>query len=219
VAVIASAVTFVSGTALAWFVMRLRHGKGLADGLLTLPLVLPPTVVGFFLLLLFGKNSIVGSFLVKLGASVVFTKTGAVVAATVVSFPLMYRTVRGALEQFDIHLLYAARTLGMREARILWRVVLPGVFPSLVAGLVLSFTRALGEFGATIMLAGNIPGRTQTMAVAIYTAMQSGNRALAFRWAGLICLISLGTVVLMNLWNARQNRYRANGGWIAESKT
>ncbi|MDR1320651.1 MAG: molybdate ABC transporter permease subunit [Gracilibacteraceae bacterium] len=201
VAFTATVVTFFLGVYLASLTVKMQKGKGLLDGILTLPLVLPPTVVGFFLLLLFGKNSLFGNFLSSVNIRIVFTWQGAVIAAAAVSFPLVYRTVRGALEQLDPDLVFAARTLGISEKRIFWRVVFPNILPSVIAGTVLGFTRAMGEFGATIMLAGNIPGRTQTISTAVYTAMQAGNRPLAYKWVAVVCSISLLTVVVMNYWN------------------
>ena len=181
------------------------------DGIFTLPMVLPPTVVGFFLLIIFGKNSILGNFLGKLGISVLFTWQGAVIAAVVVSFPIMYRTARGAFEQVDRNLIHAARTLGMSEWEIFFKVMLPVSWPGVAAATILAFARALGEFGATIMLAGNIPKKTQTMSVAIYTAVQSGNRSLAYVWVGIIMAISFLTIILMNYWTAYQTRMMKQG--------
>ena len=171
-----------------------------------LPMVLPPTVVGFFLLIIFGKHSLLGGLLLKMGISVLFTWQGAVIAAVVVSFPIMYRTARGALEQVDVNLIYAARTLGMSETKIFFRIQLPAAWPGVAAATILAFARAMGEFGATIMLAGNIPGRTQTMSVAIYTAVQSGDRSLAYYWVAIIMGISFFTIFLMNYWMGYQER-------------
>jgi molybdate transport system permease protein len=208
VACVATCVTFVFGILAARAVVRMRHLKGLVDGIFTLPMVLPPTVVGVVRLLLFGKNGRVGQFVAVFDLSVVFTWQGAVIAAAVVSFPLMYRTTRGALEQMDQTLVYAARTLGMREWEILIRVVLPACWPGVAAGTVLSFARALGEFGATTMLAGNIPGKTQTMSLAIYSAVSNNNREKAYLWVVIIMCISLATMLLMNYWTGWQERSR-----------
>jgi molybdate transport system permease protein len=202
-AVAATIVTFLAGTGLALAVVRMRRFQGLADAVITLPMVLPPTVVGFFLLLLFGKRSLIGRFLLQFDITLVFTWKAAVIAAIVVSLPLMYRTARGAFEQLDPNILAAARTLGVSEWRIFWHVLLPNARSGILAGLVLSFTRALGEFGATIMFAGNIPGVTQTMSTAIYAAVQANDYDLAFDWAIAIVLFSLFFVVLMNWWIAR----------------
>ncbi len=200
VALTATVFTFFLGLAAARLVSSLRRGKSLIDGIFSLPMVLPPTVVGFFLLLIFGKNSFLGKLLLQMGVNVLFTWQGAVIAAVTVSFPIMYRTARGALEQVDPDLVHAARTLGMSEAKIFVKVLLPVAWPGVAAATVLAFARALGEFGATIMLAGNIPGRTQTMSVAIYTAVQSGDRSLAYRWVAVIMAISFASVFLMNYW-------------------
>ena len=202
-AVVATVVTFFAGIGLALAVVRMRRFQGLADAIITLPMVLPPTVVGFFLLLFLGRRSAVGRFLLQFDLSLVFTWKAAVIAAVVVSLPLMYRTARGAFEQLDPNILAAARTLGVSEWRIFWRVLLPNARAGILAGLVLSFTRALGEFGATIMFAGNIPGTTQTMSTAIYAAVQANDYDLAFDWAAAIVLFSLFFVVLMNWWIAR----------------
>ncbi len=206
VALTATVFTFFLGLLAAWKVVKLRRFQGLIDGLFTLPMVLPPTVVGFFLLLLFGKNGLLGQTLEKLALTVVFTWEGAVIAAAVVAFPLMYRTARGAFEQMDQTLIYAARTLGIPERRIFWKIILPSCWPGVAAGTVLSFARALGEFGATAMLAGNIPGRTQTMSLAIYSAVQGNDREKAYLWVVIIMAISFLTLFLMNCWMGYQER-------------
>ncbi len=207
----ATLLTFFLGLLAAWLIAPMKRGKSLLDGLFSLPMVLPPTVVGFFLLLLFGKNSLFGKLLDALGMGVIFTWQGAAVASMVVSFPIMYRTARGALEQVDENLIHAARTLGMSELRIFLRVMLPASWPGIMAGTILAFARALGEFGATIMLAGNIPGKTQTMSVAIYTAVQSGNRALACRWTAVIMAMSFVTILLMNYLTDHRKSKRRSG--------
>ena len=206
VALTATVLTFFLGLFAAWKVVKLRRFKGLIDGLFTLPMVLPPTVVGFFLLLLFGKNGLLGQTLEKLALTVVFTWEGAVIASAVVSFPLMYRTARGAFEQMDQTLVYAARTLGIPELRIFFSIILPSCWPGVAAGTVLAFARALGEFGATTMLAGNIPGRTQTMSLAIYSAVQGNNRERAYLWVAIIMAISFLMLMLMNYWAGYQER-------------
>jgi len=202
----ATVATFFLGIGLALLVVRMHHFQGLADAVITLPMVLPPTVVGFFLLLFLGKRSVIGKFLLQFDINLVFTWKAAVIAAVVVSLPLMYRTARGAFEQLDPNIISAARTLGVSEWRIFWRILLPNARAGILAGLVLSFTRALGEFGATIMFAGNIPGVTQTMSTAIYAAVQANDYDLAGQWAILIVVFSLFFVVLLNWWIARQTR-------------
>ena len=189
---------------MSYRVAYMKRGRGIVDSVCTLPMVLPPTVVGFFLILFFGKNSMVGAWLMERGIPVVFSQTGMVIASAVVSFPLLYRTARGAFEQMDETLVQAAQTLGIGEGRIFFRIVCPNCMPGILAGVILSFARAMGEFGATIMLAGNIPGKTQTAAIAVYTAMQSGNRQLAFQWALLIIGISLFFMLLLNLVTGRR---------------
>src|SRR5580693_6017676 len=160
----ATGLVLVLGLAAAgWRTGRVSRWWELLDGLVLLPLVLPPTVVGFFLLMLFGSNGPLGRLLLQLGATVVFSWPATVIAAAVVAFPLMYLTARAALEQVDPHLLQAARTLGASEWRVFREVALPLAWPGVLAGTILSFARALGEFGATLMLAGNIPGRTETI--------------------------------------------------------
>jgi molybdate transport system permease protein len=168
------------------------------DGILTLPLVLPPTVVGFFLLLIFGRHSFIGQALEQIGITIVFSWPATVIAATVVAFPLMYRTTLGAFEQVNPTLLQAARTLGATERVVFRRVLLPLAAPGVIAGTVLAFARALGEFGATLMLAGNIPGRTQTMPIAIFSAAESGDMRVAFLWVSLIVVLSLAIIRLLN---------------------
>ena len=202
-AVVATVVTFFLGIGLALVVARMRRFQGFADAVITLPLVLPPTVIGFFLLLAFGRRSAIGKFLLQFDITIVFTWKAAVMAAIVVSLPLMYRTARGAFEQLDPNIISAARTLGVSEWRIFWHVLVPNARAGILAGLVLSFTRALGEFGATIMFAGNIPGITQTMSTAVYAAVQANDYDLAFKWAVVIIIFSLVFVSLMNILISR----------------
>ena len=201
---IATILVIIIGIPVSYRVAYMKRGRGIVDAVCTLPMVLPPTVVGFFLLLFFGKNSVVGAWLMERGILVVFSQTGMVIASAVVSFPLLYRTARGAFEQMDETLVQAAQTLGIGKGRIFFRIVCPNCMPGILAGVILSFARAMGEFGATIMLAGNIPGKTQTAAIAVYTAMQSGNRQLAFQWALLIIGISLFFMLLLNLVTGRR---------------
>ena len=208
VAGLATVITFFVGIALAYGVLQIRNRLAgtIADAVITLPLVLPPTVVGFFLLLFFGKRSTIGSFLLSIDLPLVFTWRAAVIAAVIVSLPLMYRTARGAFEAIDRNMIHAAQTLSVSNWRIFWRIILPNTRHGILAGLVLSFARALGEFGATIMFAGNIPGRTQTMSTAIYAAVQANDYDLAFRWAIIISLFSLFFIGAMNLYLKREVR-------------
>ena len=184
------------------------RGRGLVDGILILPLVLPPTVAGFFLLLIFGRSSAVGRLLEHLGVSIVFSWPGTVVAATVVAFPLMYRTALGGFEQVSPNLLGAARTLGAGEWRTFRRVLLPLARPGILAGIALAFARALGEFGATLMLAGNIPGRTETMPIAIFFAAEAGDMQRALWWVACTAALSLASVAALHHWGTPRRRPR-----------
>jgi molybdate transport system permease protein len=178
--------------------------KSLVDGLLIMPMLLPPTVVGFLLLLVFGSRGILGRLLTEWGIPVVFTWPGAAIAAAVVAFPLMYRTARGAFEQIDPDIPDAARTMGASEWSLFWRIILPLSWPGVTAGIILSFARALGEFGATLMMAGNIPGKTQTMPIAIYFAVESGRRDVALLWTLLMIAVSTASVLALNYWSYRR---------------
>ena len=199
----ATVATFFLGLIAArWMYGTHSSFRAWIDGILTLPLVLPPTVVGFFLLVLLGRRSLIGHALQQIGIIIVFSWPATVIAATVVAFPLMYRTALGAFEQVNPNLLDAARTLGASERMVFRRVLLPLAAPGVLAGTVLAFARALGEFGATLMLAGNIPGRTQTMPMAIFSAVEDGDMRAALLWVGLIVGLSLGIIRLLN----RQNR-------------
>lgn len=200
-AAVATLITFFAGIFLAYFVVKLKRGKTFVDAVIMLPMVLPPTVVGFFLLLFLGKRSAIGKFLLQFDINFVFTWKAAVIAAVVVSLPLMYRTTRGAFEQLDPNIIYAARTLGISEWKIFWRILLPNAKQGILAGVVLSFTRAMGEFGATIMFAGNVPGKTQTMSTAIYAAVQANDYDLAFTWAVILAAMSLFFIFIMNLFS------------------
>lgn len=197
VAVCATLFSVLFGILCAYGAMKLHKLRPLVDTILTLPLVLPPTVTGFFLLIVFGKNHPIGRFCNEMGLPFLFSIRGAIVAAFVVSFPLLYRAVRSAMAQMDFRLLDAARTLGAGEWKILFCIILPNCKSGIFAGVILAFARAMGEFGATIMLAGNIPGKTQTMALAVYTAVQSGNRNEAYIWSLLI--VALSALAMMGM--------------------
>ncbi|WP_121970184.1 molybdate ABC transporter permease subunit [Leptolyngbya sp. BC1307] len=205
IAAIATLITCFLGIAAAHFMQRYRgRGRSLLDSLFLAPLVIPPTVLGFLLLLLLGKNGPLGSLLSHLGLNIVFTWYAAVLTATVVAFPLMYKTTLGAFEQIDSNLQQAARTLGASELTVFWRITLPLTLPSLLAGTTLSFARALGEFGATLMLAGNIPGRTQTLPMAIYFAVEGGDFREAALWSSATLILSLGAIILVNQFATRK---------------
>ncbi|TVQ20799.1 MAG: molybdate ABC transporter permease subunit [Leptolyngbya sp. DLM2.Bin15] len=184
-----------------WMLSYRGRARGLIDGILTLPLVLPPTVVGFFLLLLLGKHGPIGRAIAPFGITVIFTWTAVVLAATVVAFPLMYKTVLSAFEQVDPTLISSARTLGASEWRIFWQILLPLAWPGLLAGTVLAFARALGEFGATLMVGGSIPGVTQTIPIAIFFAAESGRMGVALVWVVLMVAISLFVIAGINYGN------------------
>jgi molybdate transport system permease protein len=209
----ATAVTLVVGlAAAAWRQNRAGAGAALVDGIFILPLVLPPTVVGFLLLLLFGRNGPLGRLLLQFGATVVFSWPATVIAATVVAFPLMYITARAALEQVDPHLLQAARTLGASESRIFREVALPLAWPGVLAGTILSFARALGEFGATLMLAGNIPGKTETIPIAIYFAVEANEIQRAMAWCAVDVGISIALLGGLYYWTHAQRLRRERWG-------
>ena len=208
VAGLATVFSFFTGTAMAWLLAR-RRGPlpALLDALCTLPLVLPPTVLGYYLILLVGRKGTLGQWLHSVGINLIFSWQGAVIAATVVVFPLIYKSARAALEGVDKNLENAARTLGAPEWRVFLAVSLPLAWRGLTAGAMLAFARGMGEFGATLMIAGNIPGKTQTLALAIYDAFQAGNDALA---TALVLVASLLCVSLLML--AEWLLFRRRGG-------
>lgn len=200
-------VTFFLGVFAAWAVVSIKNPtlKMLWDGILTLPLVLPPTVAGFFLLYIFGVKRPVGEFFINyFSVKIAFSWGAAVLAAVVMSFPLMYRSARGAFEQVDPNLTAAARTLGMSEWSIFWRVLFANALPGVVSGGVLAFARGLGEFGATSMIAGNIAGKTRTLPMAVYSEVAAGNMDQAYGYVAVIVVIAFISVFLMNLcaWKA-----------------
>ncbi len=211
--IVAAAISFFLGIFTARKVVKAGPKvRAVVDGVLTMPLVLPPTVAGFFLLLIFSTRRPFGSMLYEtFGIKVVQTWLGCVLAATVISFPLMYRNARAAFEQIDVNLVYAARTLGMSETRIFWRVIVPAAGPGIVSGTILAFARALGEYGATSMLAGNIPGKTGTISQRIAMVIQNGDYVTAGFWVLVIMAIAFVIILVMNLATGKQmknmNRY------------
>ncbi len=217
---LATFITFFLGIWAAYWMLGYRgKGKSLIESVFVAPLILPPTVVGFLLLLLFGKNGPVGKLMEPLDFSIVFTWYGAAIAATVVSFPLMYKTALGAFEQIDTNLLRVARTLGATELAIFRRISLPLAVPGILAATTLAFARALGEFGATLMLAGNIPGQTQTIPMAIYFAVEAGAMDEAWFWAIAIMVISLSGIIAVNYWQeVREKRRQGGGGAEGQSR-
>ena len=202
-------VTFFLGVWAARLVVTARSEKikMAVDGILTLPMVLPPTVAGFFLLMIFGVKRPLGQlFLQAFGVKIVFSWAATVIAAVAISFPLMYRTARGAFEQVDETLIHAARTLGFSECKIFWRVIMPSAMPGVLSGAILAFARGLGEFGATAMLAGNIAGKTQTLPLAIYSEVAAGKMSKAYQYVWVIVGISFVVVVLMNVLSRRERK-------------
>ncbi|MDR1778142.1 MAG: molybdate ABC transporter permease subunit [Clostridiales Family XIII bacterium] len=200
-AAVAILLTFVIGTLLAYVVykMKSRVLKSVLDAVLTLPLVLPPTVAGFFLLYIFGVYRPIGKLLGEIGVKLVFNWPATVVAAVVIALPLMYRSAKAAFLQVDEVYLQAARTIGMPERAIFVRILLPLARPGLASGGILAFSRGLGEFGATAMIAGNIPGLTRTMPLAIYSAVSGGNMEQAYTYVLILVLISLVFVLFLSL--------------------
>ncbi|MGN0297968.1 MAG: molybdate ABC transporter permease subunit, partial [Lachnospiraceae bacterium] len=198
--VVATILSFFLGLYAARQIMKVGpRMKAVIDGVLTLPMVLPPTVAGFFLLLLFSLRRPFGSFLYQnFDIKVVQTWLGCVLAATVISFPLMYRNARAAFEQVDANLVYAGRTLGMSELAIFWRVVVPNAGPGILSGTILTFARALGEYGATSMLAGNIAGKTGTISQKIAMVIQDGDYGTAGLWVAIVMGIAFVIILLMN---------------------
>ncbi|MDD3307406.1 MAG: molybdate ABC transporter permease subunit [Acetobacterium sp.] len=210
----ATAIVFFLGLMIAWLMSNYNgRWKGLIDGILTLPLVLPPTVAGFGILLLIGKNGPIGNFLEIFGVNIIFSWYAAVIAAIVVAFPLMYKTTMGAFQQIDPNILSAARTLGASEVKVFWQVAVPVARPGIAAATALTFARCLGEFGATLMVAGSIPGKTETIPIAIYFATQGGEMQVALVWVLIIFAISLTVLVINNYWEShKKNQQRGLGG-------
>ena len=204
--IVATIFSFFLGIYSARKVVKTTPGKkAIIDGILTLPMVLPPTVAGFFLLLIFSRRRPFGIFLFEnFGIKVVQTWLGCIIAATVISFPLMYRNARAAMEQIDVNLIYAGRTLGMSDTEIFWKVVIPTAGPGIASGTILTFARALGEYGATSMLAGNIPGKTGTISQKIAMVIQDGDYMTAGVWVAIVLVIAFMVIFLMNLISGKK---------------
>ena len=211
--VVATIIAFFLGIFCARKIMKLKPAaRSILDGILTMPLVLPPTVAGFFLLLLFSLKRPFGKFLMEaFDFKVVQTWKGCIIAAAVIAFPIMYRNARAAFEQVDVNLIYAGRTLGMSEWNIFWKVIMPAARPGIASGTVLAFARAIGEYGATSMLAGNILGKTRTVSVAIASETAAGNYGTAGFWVAVILVISFVIVTLINIVSGRGMKQRR---WI-----
>ena len=204
--IVATIFSFFLGIYAARKVVKTTPGKkAIIDGILTLPMVLPPTVAGFFLLLIFSRRRPFGIFLFEnFGIKVVQTWLGCIIAATVISFPLMYRNARAAMEQIDVNLIYAGRTLGMSDTEIFWKVAIPTAGPGIASGTILTFARALGEYGATSMLAGNIPGKTGTISQKIAMVIQDGDYMTAGVWVAIVMVIAFLGIFLMNLISGKK---------------
>ena len=204
--IVATIFSFFLGIYAARKVVKTTPGKkAIIDGILTLPMVLPPTVAGFFLLLIFSRRRPFGIFLFEnFEIKVVQTWLGCIIAATVISFPLMYRNARAAMEQIDVNLIYAGRTLGMSDTEIFWKVVIPTAGPGIASGTILTFARALGEYGATSMLAGNIPGKTGMISQKIAMVIQDGDYMTAGVWVAIVMVIAFLVIFLMNLISGKK---------------
>ena len=210
IAAISCVLVFFAGIFAAYYVARLpRAVKGILDVILTLPMVLPPTVVGYFILLVFGAKRPLGIFLAQYGIKFVMTWYGGVLAAAVVAFPLMYRTARGAFESFDDTLAYSGQTLGLSNTYIFWRIRMPSCRQGILAGTVLAFARALGEYGATSMLIGYTPGRTATISTTVYQLWRTNDEAGAFFWVMVNLGISAVVLLIVNMLERRTKGGRA----------
>ena len=203
--------TFFLGIFAAWGVVCVENKtvRSVLDGLLILPLVLPPTVAGFFLLYIFGIRRPVGAFLLEyFSVRIAFQWSATVLAAVLIAFPLMYRSARGAFEQINENIVFAARTIGMSEWKIFWKIRMAVALPGVVSGGILAFTRGLGEFGATAMIAGNIAGVTRTLPMAVYSAVVAGDESLASGYVALMLVISFVAVVCMNYFSFKEYKNR-----------
>ncbi len=210
IAAISCVLVFFAGIFAAYYVARLpRTVKGILDVILTLPMVLPPTVVGYFILLVFGAKRPLGIFLAQYGIKFVMTWYGGVLAAAVVAFPLMYRTARGAFESFDDTLAYSGQTLGLSNTYIFWHIRMPYCRQGILAGTVLAFARALGEYGATSMLIGYTPGRTATISTTVYQLWRTNDEAGAFFWVMVNLGISAVVLLIVNMLERRTKGGRA----------
>ena len=202
-------VTFFIGLIVAWGIVKMKNDKIkiALDSVFTLPLVLPPTVVGFFLLWICGVRGPIGRFFIDFfTVKIAFSWYATVIAAVVMSFPLMYRSARGAFEQVDTNLLDAGRTLGMSEWKIFWKVLFANALPGIISGGILAYARGLGEFGATAMLAGNIAGQTRTLPMAVYSDVAAGNMGSAFNYVVVIVVIAFIAISIMDYIAIRQDR-------------
>lgn len=202
-----SIIVFFAGIFAAYYIAKLpRILKGVLDVILTLPMVLPPTVCGYFLLILLGPKRPLGMLLSQLGVQFAMTWYGGIIASTVVAFPLMYRTARGAFESFDTSLKYSGQTLGLSNAYIFWRIQMPACKQGILAGMVLAFARALGEYGATSMLIGYVPGRTATISTTVYQLWRTNDEVGAFFWVMINLAISTAVLLIVNMLERKGRR-------------
>lgn len=207
IAVLSCIIVFFTGIFAAYYVAKLpRAVKGILDVLFTLPMVLPPTVCGYFLLILLGPKRPLGIFLAKFGIQFAMTWYGGIIASAVVAFPLMYRTARGAFESFDKNLAYSGQTLGLSNTYIFWRIQMPACRQGILAGTVLAFARALGEYGATSMLIGYVPGRTATISTTVYQLWRTNDEAGAFFWVMINLAISTVILLIVNMLERKNGK-------------
>lgn len=209
---VATLITFILGIIISYKIFWYKgRYESLIDTILTLPLVLPPTVVGFFILITIGKNGPVGIILKTIDINLIFTWTATVISAVIVSFPIMYRSLKSSFEQIDNNVIFAAKTLGLSEKEIFMKIMLPISYPGIIGAVILSFARAIGEFGATLMIAGNIPGKTQTMPIAIFFAVESGDMNEAMIWVMIIIGISAIVITISNFISKSRNKKFGKG--------
>ncbi|MCR1875495.1 molybdate ABC transporter permease subunit [Paraclostridium bifermentans] len=209
---VATLITFILGIVISYKIFWYKgRYESLIDTMLTLPLVLPPTVVGFFILITIGKNGPVGMILKTIDINLIFTWTATVISAVIVSFPIMYRSLKSSFEQIDNNMIFAAKTLGLSEKEIFMKIMLPISYPGIIGAVILSFARAIGEFGATLMIAGNIPGKTQTMPIAIFFAVESGDMNKAMIWVMIIIGISSIVITISNFISKSRDKKFGKG--------
>lgn len=207
IALFSSVIVFFTGIFAAYYAVRLpRAVKGILDVFLTLPMVLPPTVCGYFLLIILGPKRPLGIFLSKFGIQFAMTWYGGIIASAVVAFPLMYRTARGAFESFDQNLRFSGQTLGLSNTYIFWRIQMPACRQGILAGTVLAFARALGEYGATSMLIGYVPGRTATISTTVYQLWRTNNESEAFFWVMINLMISAVILLIVNMLERKNGK-------------
>ncbi|WP_278548814.1 molybdate ABC transporter permease subunit [Paraclostridium bifermentans] len=209
---VATLITFILGIIISYKIFWYKgRYESLIDTILTLPLVLPPTVVGFFILITIGKNGPVGMILKTIDINLIFTWTATVISAVIVSFPIMYRSLKSSFDQIDNNMIFAAKTLGLSEKEIFMKIMLPISYPGIIGAVILSFARAIGEFGATLMIAGNIPGKTQTMPIAIFFAVESGDMNKAMIWVMIIIGMSAIVITISNFISKSRDKKFGKG--------